>query len=85
MKKLLLSNFCLEFPSKYYTFLLVSNKDNIFYMCQVITKLSHKQEVLNLFDLNEKIMTLFSVLPIRNFLEMQQKVSVDMKSQIFSI
>ena len=29
MKKLLLSNFCLEFPSKYYTFLLVSNKDNI--------------------------------------------------------
>ena len=85
MKKLLLSNFCLEFPSKYYTFLLVSNKDNILYMCQVITKLSHKQEVLNLFDLNEKIMTLFSVLPIRNFLEMQQKVSVDMKSKIFSI
>ena len=85
MKKLLLSNFCLEFPSKYYTFLLVSNKDNIFYMCQVMNKLSHKQEVWNLFDLNEKIMTFFSVLPIRNFLEMQKKVSVDMTSQIFSI
>lgn len=85
MKKLLLSNFCLEFPSKYYTFLLVSNQDNIFYMCQVMTKLSHKQEVWNLFDLNEKIMTFFSVLPIRNFLEMQKKVSVDMTSQIFSI
>lgn len=85
MKKLLLSNFCLEFPIKYYTFLLVSNQDNIFYMCQVMTKLSHKQEVWNLFDLNEKIMTFFSVLPIRNFLEMQKKVSVDMTSQIFSI
>ena len=55
MKKLLLSNFCLEFPIKYYTFLLVSNQDNIFYMCQVMTKLSHKQEVWNLFDFNENI------------------------------